>query len=543
MNDWDHQQRGVDATLAAIRDGYRRILLTCPTGGGKTLIAQRLIERYLADQKRVVLYSNRKMLVDQTSDKLIEAGHYHGIRAAGYEDERDHPLQISSLQTENSRVLKKGKWKLHDAQLVIVDEAHLNSSTTVQKLLDLHLEEGNAAALVGLTATPLDLAHMYDKLIVAGNMSELRACGALVPAWHYGPDEPDLKQLKRGPALGADLSEEEQKTLMGKVEDDGKPNRKLQVICGRVLDWFWRLNPDRRPTILFAPGVKESIWFAEQFKAAGISAAHIDGENVWINGEFYKSSRTIREQVLAGSKDGTIVALCNRFVLREGLDLPWLAHGILATVFGSLQSYLQASGRLLRAFTGLDHVSLQDHGGNWWRHGSVNADREWRLELTNSIVAAMHEDRFRLKQDAEPFRCPQCGMILSFPNCKCGWEAKPGKKSRPVLQADGTLREMSGDIFRAQRIYARPDAAAKWKRMYYRSKTEKGSRTFRAAAALFAVENYWQYPSRELPLMPIHEEDWYAKCSDVPWERLIHENKTEAVAVDSQADWSAGLFG
>ena len=33
---------------------------------------------------------------------------------------------------------------------------------------------------------------------------------------------------------------------------------------------------------------------------------------------------------------------------REGIDMKWATFGILACIFGSLQSYLQAVGRLLR---------------------------------------------------------------------------------------------------------------------------------------------------------------------------------------------------
>src|SRR5688572_31989517 len=31
---------------------------------------------------------------------------------------------------------------------------------------------------------------------------------------------------------------------------------------------------------------------------------------------------------------------------------------------------------------GKTHATLQDHGGNWWRHGSLNADRDWRPDET-----------------------------------------------------------------------------------------------------------------------------------------------------------------
>jgi hypothetical protein len=39
----------------------------------------------------------------------------------------------------------------------------------------------------------------------------------------------------------------------------------------------------------------------------------------------YPTSRQVREDILGGSKDGTIKIIANRLVLREGLDAPWLA--------------------------------------------------------------------------------------------------------------------------------------------------------------------------------------------------------------------------
>src|SRR5262249_13670995 len=161
--------------------------------------------------------------------------------------------------------------------------------------------------------------------IVAGTNSELRQCGALVPCQHFGPDEPDLRKFKKLQA-GRDLSEADN------VAAIMRPG-----IFGRVWDSFEKINPAHKPSILFAPGVKESVWCAEQFVSRGVSAAHIDGENVWVDGKWYRSSREARGDILAASREGRIVVLCNRFVLREGVNATWLAHGIFATVFGSLQ--------------------------------------------------------------------------------------------------------------------------------------------------------------------------------------------------------------
>jgi superfamily II DNA or RNA helicase len=505
MERWPHQVRCVEETLEAIAGGERRICVTSPTGGGKTRMMLDLAQHYLDDGKKVVLYSNRKMLVDQTSGVLLGAGMYHGVRAAGYEDERDHPFQVSSIQTENSRVLKRQHWQLHAADLVLVDEAHQQTATVARKLLDAHIKNG--AAIVGFTATPLDLGGLYDCLVVAGTTTELRNCGALVLCHHFGPDEPDLRKFKKLQG-GKDLSERDNRAAMMRPD-----------IFGRVWTWFEKLNPEHKPTILFGPDVEGSIWFAQQFFAKGVSAAHIDGESVWVNGNWYRSSREAREDVLAGSKEGRIVVVCNRFVLREGIDAPWIAHGIFATVFGSLQSVLQAGGRLLRAYPGIEFVTLQDHGGNWWRHGSLNTDREWHLDDTSTGVAHLREDRLRHKKEREPIRCPQCARILNSIRCECGWEAKVGRKSRPVISTDGKLIEMYGDIYQPRRVDQRPEAVRDWERTYYRSRN--AGLTFGQAEALYAKEHDWRWPSRTLPLMPIADRDWHRKVRDVPRERLI----------------------
>ncbi|MFO0863527.1 MAG: DEAD/DEAH box helicase family protein [Gemmataceae bacterium] len=511
---WPHQSRGIRQTLDAIRAGHRRILLTSPTGMGKSRIMSELADEAIRDGAAVSLYTNRRLLLTQTVSVLEGQGHSVGVRAAGH-GRRDELFQVSSMQTEYSRVVKRETWKLHPAARVLVDEAHLQKGQMATKLFELHEVEG-AHAIIGITATPLDLGDVYDHLVIAGTTSEGRACGALLACTHYGCDEPDLAKIGKVP-LGDDPSEKMQRQAI-----------MVPGVFARVLEEFNRINPDHKPTILFGPDVAGSIWFAEQFLAAGISAAHIDGEECWINGEVHPTTDGIRRQILDASRDGTIKVLCNRFVLREGIDAPWLAHGIFACVFGSLQSYLQSGGRLLRSHPSLDSVTLQDHGGNWWRHGSLNADREWRLGLTAALAAGLREEMMRAKQTKEPARCPKCAMILNGINCPCGFQIDPSKKSRPVIQADGSLKHHAGDIFRPHRITQRPDAEREWEKTYYRA--FNSGMTFRQAEALFASEHHWGYPPRTVPFMPLNVEDMFRRVADVPRDQLVPKGKGYAPA-------------
>lgn len=499
---WTHQQYAVAAVPQAIADGKRRIVLTSPTGGGKTDIVMLLADQFVADGKKVVIYTHRKLLIEQLYREFSTFGLDATVRAPGYDHEY-FPLQISSIQTAGSRVLKRQTEQLHKCDLAIFDEAHVMTGPTCKKVMKAHLHDG--ATILGITATPLDLEGLYEHLIVAGTNSELRECGALIQAVHYGPDEPDMKAFAKELATGKDLSE-------------AKAERAMMTngIFGRVVEWYKKLNPEQKPTILFAPSVGASLWFAQQFHAAGISAGHIDGEEVWINGEFVRGDS--RRHLADGSKDGSIRVVCNRFVLREGVNWPWLAHGILATIFGSLQSYLQSGGRLLRFHPGMDNVTIQDHGGNWHRHGSLNADRLWPLDLTSSKVAQLHADDMRQNQKKQPCRCPQCGQILTKSTCPCGFEVHT--RSRPVVQSDGTLKEMMGEVYKPRRTAKWDGAEAQWVRTYWRAHNSSTRMTFFQAEALFASEHHFNWPARTWRMMPVNPVEMARRVADVPIERL-----------------------
>lgn len=516
---WEPQVRSIAAVHAAMIDGKRRICLTLPTGAGKGRIACELIRDWVVAGYKVGLYTNRRMLIEQLSGVLQAFGLDHGVRAANWQEDRDFPVQISSVQTEHSRVSKKRTWELHDADRVIFDEAHLQANPIALALANGHLAKEGSAYL-GMTATPLGLAHMYDDLILGGTNSEMRQCGALVACSHYGPDEPDCSKVKKSP--------------WEYTENDVRKVMVVQNVVGSIMENFDRLNPFRKPTILFAPGVDESLWLAQRFSYRRISAAHIDGDNCWINGKTYSSNKTIRKEIVDGSRSGEIKVVCNRFVLREGIDMPWLAHGILATVFGSLGSYIQSGGRLLRSHPSLQAVCIQDHGGNWHRHGSLNQDRTWRLDLTESMMQGLRIERLRDNnmpdrepgvepgpEEKEPARCPQCAKILLSSKCSCGFVIT--RKTRPVIDVDGRITNHEGDIYRPKKTKMMSDSEKKWISCYYRGRNS--SMTFLQCEALFYREQGY-YPPRTLPLMPVDAIGWRQKVKDVPANRLQSKGET-----------------
>jgi len=336
----------------------------------------------------------------------------------------------------------------------------------------------------------------------------MREVGAIVPADTYAPDEPDLRHIRRYD-VGKDLSEKDNATVMMR-----------HGIFGRVLKNWEIFNPTRKPTLLFAPGVRESIWFAERFRAAGIRSAHIDGSDVWLDGEFHSTSQEMREKVMAMSRSGEVKVVCNRFVLREGINAPWIGCGCLATCFGALTSYLQTGGRMLRSFPGKDRAIIIDHGGNWWRHGSLDADRVWDLELTNNRVVGERQERLREKKNLDPNICSKCGATRDWGReCYlCGHINHT--LSRWVVEIDGTLRRIQGDILRPRVTRQYSNTEKLWRSMYWSQR--RAGRTFRQAEGWFC-HKYGYWPPRTLPLMPVEEGDWWRRMDRVPTSTLRGE--------------------
>lgn len=513
MNLWPHQRRALAQIDDAMNRGVKRICVTSPTGGGKTRIMFELLKMGFSS----VVYTHRNFLREQIAENLTEAGFEFGVRAAGETPALLRKIQLSSMQTENERVYTQKRWDLHDASLAIIDEAHDQKADVAQQVVDDHVKAG--ATVVGFTATPLDLGHLYDELIVAGNLTELRECGALVPCTTYAPNEPAAPKLKA--------------TVDGRYTEKAVEGAcKRAMLHGKVFEWWKKLNPDARPAVGFACSVETSLGWAQDFWKRGVPAAHIDGTDTWINGKWYYTDTAARAQLRDAMESGDVKVVWNRFVLREGIDWPFVYHAIFATIFGSLTSYLQAGGRVLRAHPSLEQVIVQDHGGNWWRHGSLNSDREWALGDTHRIVCGRRERRLREKKDAEPIQCPVCHAVRTWGRqCDVCGHVSGRRRPRWLIQSDGSLKETEGDIFKPRRkAEAKPQNLKDWESCYFRALRSKTGMTFGQAAALFAKEHFWKWPDESWPLMPTRELDWFERVADVPPGRLTGGRKEKNYA-------------
>lgn len=518
----DYQLTALDR-IEDIRSGDKglgkSILGVAPPGAGKSRIMIELCKREVERGGRPLVKVHRKMLLEQMVGVFQSAGIRVGVISPDYVPDYDAPVLIGSSQTLFSRAVRTSKIEFPEATLIVNDEAHQQTSMTERALAFGALNEGfiqsgylaRGVDMVGFTATPLMEQRVYSHLIQIVQYSKLREERMHQIVKVFGPSEIDVAGLRQN-ATG----EFSEKKLEGRVTK----------IFGDVYENWMLLNPDGLPTVLFAPSLDSSKWFCYQLNAKGVTAGHIGADGILMpNGagrvEVYPATKATRAELLKRSREGSIQILCNRFILREAIDMPWLYHAIFATVMGSTTTALQSVGRLQRYYPSYDFKILQDHGGFYWRHGSPNSDRHWRLGLTNREYQIERIKRLQKGEIQEGICCPKCGFWrYSGPVClneKC--RHAHTQSVRRIQQVSGKLKETEGQVYVQKNDFDRCKAI--WRRMLFSCGAiggTVGSAVARAndEARSLGLTIDWS----EMPFKPpgVNSVDWHRKVRDVyPW--------------------------
>lgn len=480
-----YQQRAVDKVRQMTGGWPVSLCVQGPTGSGKSLMMAEL----LTDPLPQMVITHRRILLDQLSRVLSEYGVEHGIRAAGFRPNPSARVQIAMVQTESNRQDSEG-WEHFDCERLHIDEIHAIKSKMAQKIIDKQ-RSNSRPSVIGWTATPKEIGHICEHLVVATTVPELTP-EYLSPHVVYTPDGPDcdrLETVKRtisGDFMGA------------QTEKVWRP----RVIFGRVVEHLQRLNPDLRPTALFAGGVPDSIWFAEKLSAKGIPSAHIDAKHIRWRGEVNESTPENREWLFSLLCSGECKVVCNRFVLREGWDCPPVGHIILATAFGSRTSFVQACGRGLRPAPGKNRCVFQDHGGNFWRFPPLDDDRPWSMDLPEREQHKKRIHDLRSGAELQPIVCPKCSALRSSGGeCpQCGHKSKRG--SRMVVEVDGQLRRVSSAMFK-RRVRRAKTIEDKWVSTFWGFRKYRPNYKLEAAYCALRFKTGRKDIPRDLKFMPL----------------------------------------
>lgn len=365
-----YQLKAIAAARAHVAAGRRSVLIVSPCGTGKTATAAEIVRLHVAHGGRVLWGAHRVELVEQAVRAI--GGRIGVIAAASDRDEdRSAPIQVASIQTFLARDCA---WL--DPTMVVFDESQFAAASEYQKLLTSYPK----AIRIGLTATPergdgVGLGAHFDCIVVATTIREATELGYLVPLDIAWP----------GRALGTN------------------------EIAQRPVDAYLE-HATGRQAVVFAPHLKASAQYAQEFRDAGISAAVVTGE----------MTPGIREQILLEYDAGRIRALCNCGVLTIGWDSPRTGVCILARGCGSPGLYIQIVGRCLRPYPGKDRALLVDLRGVVAVHGRPDEDRVYSL-VGKGIRRAVEvgPERFCLVcgalLEASLLACPDCGKERPAP--------------------------------------------------------------------------------------------------------------------------------
>jgi len=382
-----HQTNAIELLRQSFRSGHRTPLLQAPTGAGKTLISIDIIKSALAKGKRVMFVVDRVSLIDQTSSEFDKHGLPHGVIQADHWRVNNEPLQLASTQTITRRRRKP------DVDVIIVDECH----SLYKSFVKLMMETWSALPFIGLSATPFTkgLGNIYDDLLVVETTSSLIDKGYLCDYVAYGAPI-DLKGIK---TVAGDYN---QKELAKRVN--------TKHIVGDVVSTWFKFGYDRQ-TVCFAVSVAHSEAIADEFRANGISAAHIDAF----------TNPDERYDIMQAHNNGDIRVLCNVGITTKGWDSPNTTCLILARPTKSLMLYIQMVGRVLRVSDCRSDAIILDHGANIERLGFPTD------QLPEYLCNGDKDSQVKKKKDEEekaeklPTACEKCTFLSTQFTCpSCG---------------------------------------------------------------------------------------------------------------------------
>jgi superfamily II DNA or RNA helicase len=393
MNMRPYQIGALERLRDEFRAGRERVLLVAPTGAGKTVIAVAMIRSALEKGARVLFLAHRRELIDQASRRLGDVP--HGFIVAGRKTS-PAPVQVASVQTLVRR-------ERPEAELVIVDEAHLSAADSYQTILRGY----PGAIVVGLTATPwrLDgrgLGDTYESSVLVKSPRELIEEDYLCRFRHFVYRPPNLAGVR---------------TVAGDYQQ-GQIHEAMKKIDGEVVETWLKRSPG--PTVLFAVNRDHSRELTAKFQAAGVAADHVDGDS------------PDRDDIIARFRSGATRVLCNCAILSEGFDLPSVACIIMARPTKSVALYLQQAGRGLRK-DGDKVLHVHDHAGNGSRLGCIDAERDYSLTT----------GRPEGQKAPAVWTCKKCFAIFDAPFdvCEeCGAEVK--RKQIVIAEVPGEEREL-----------------------------------------------------------------------------------------------------
>lgn len=337
-----YQQEAYDAIFEKWDEGQRKLLLSLPTGCGKTVVFAKVIENLVRRGERVLVLAHRAELLTQAADKLSKVT---GLGCAVEKAESScagswFRVVVGSVQTL-CREKRLNRFDEHFFTSIIIDEAHHCLSDSYQKVLE-HFPD---AKVLGVTATP-DRGDMR-------NLGEYFESLAYEYSLTHAIREKYLSPIKAQTIpLRLDISSV---AMQNGDYAAGALGSALDPYLEGIAQEMATICKDRK-TVVFLPLVKTSQKMRDILNGHGLRAAEVNGES----GD--------RAQILDAFSRGEYDVLCNSMLLTEGWDCPSVDCIVVLRPTKVRSLYCQMVGRGTRLHPGKEELLLLDFLWHTERH-------------------------------------------------------------------------------------------------------------------------------------------------------------------------------
>jgi len=387
-----YQEKIITETQKLFASGKKRILVTAPTGAGKTVVFSEIARKVAEKGNKVLILTNRIELLNQAGGSIEKVGlRTFSIEAGTKYVNKNLNVYVAMSQTLKNR-LDQDYWVdfLKTIDLIIIDECHLQDFNYI---FDAQIFE--KIRILGFTATPkrsgkqVQLGLQYEEIVETITLDELIKMGYLVNCDYYGCSMPDLSNVGYDRMKG-DYKEGE----MFRAYNQSK------LYAGVVRNWK-QICPNTK-TLVFCCNIQHAIKTCQEFNDNGITAKFIvsgvakpkypkkvnDGTLAAYEEkkagyeaycEAYLKYSGKREDLIEKFQKNEFFVLINAAILTTGFDCPSIETVIINRATMSTALWLQMLGRGSRIFEGKTHFNILDFGDNQARLGTYNEDRNWAL--------------------------------------------------------------------------------------------------------------------------------------------------------------------
>ena len=395
-----YQSEALTAVHDAYRAGKRRVIVSLPTGTGKTVVFAHF-PRVLKMKKRLLVLAHREELLLQARDKFrsVDPELKAEIEQAATHAAADAKVVIASVPTLARGGARLSRLQPDEFSIVVVDEAHHAVAPSYRRIFDhFGLFEPNVSRyLIGFTATPRrgdkhGLGEVFEEVCYARDMREMIADRYLCPitGWRVYTDlSLDHVTVRHGDFIESQLARAVNIPLRN----------------GLLVQAYRDFAPGRR-AIVFCVDVAHAKDVHRAFAEAGIRAAPVWGE----------LSRDQRRSTLAAFSAGEIDVITNCNVLTEGFDEPRVDCVIMARPTKSKLLYAQMVGRGTRLHPGKRDLMVIDVADNSRTHqlpglhSLFNLPLNMNLKGGNALEVERQIERLNRNQpwiDISRIRTPQ----------------------------------------------------------------------------------------------------------------------------------------